>query len=198
MAQSKTGTASRAMIIAEPNSSLEVRESRFNPPGDSVDHLSPHRNQDPGRWTGPAGGSRMKGLTIQKKVHFGRGRKSRKVLREGPVAETPIGRTPRISKLMALALRFDRLISDGEITDQADLARLGQVSRARVTQIMNLLQLAPDIQEEILFLPQTLSGRDPIRKRHIRPLTTILDWRKQRRLWKQLQEKQNIEITCVD
>ena len=134
----------------------------------------------------------MKGLTIQKEVHFGRGQRSRKVLREGPVTdtphETPVGSTPRISKLMALALRFDRLIRDGEITDQAQLARLGQVSRARVTQIMNLLLLAPDIQEEILFLPRTRSGRDPIRERHIRPLTNVLDWRKQRRLWKQLSE----------
>lgn len=136
----------------------------------------------------------MKGLTIQKEVHFGRGQRSRKVLREGPIAdtpqETPVGRTPRISKLMALALRFDRLISEGEITDQAELARLGQVSRARVTQIMNLLLLAPDIQEEILFLPRTLSGRDAIRERHIRQITTALDWRKQRRLWKRLMTDQ--------
>lgn len=139
----------------------------------------------------------MKGLTIQREVHFGRGRRSRKVLREGPVTdtpqETPIGRTPRISKLMALALRFDRLIREGEITDQAELARLGQVSRARVTQIMNLLLLAPDIQEEILFLPRTLAGRDPIRERHVRPLTAVLDWRKQRRLWKRLIDDQNAE-----
>src|SRR3712207_3152134 len=33
------------------------------------------------------------------------------------------------------------------------VARLGHVTRARVTQIMNLLNLAPDIQEAILFLP---------------------------------------------
>ena len=136
----------------------------------------------------------MKGLTIQKEVQFGRGRKSRKVLREGSPSdtpqETPVGRVPRISKLMALALRFDRLISEGEISDQAELAHLGQVSRARVTQIMNLLLLAPDIQEEILFLPRTHHGRDPIRERHVRPITTVLDWRKQRRLWKQILEEQ--------
>ncbi len=142
----------------------------------------------------------MKGLTIQKEVHFGRGQGSRKVLREGPLSgtpqESPVGRTPRISKLMALALRFDRLINEGEITDQAELSRLGRVSRARVTQIMNLLLLAPDIQEEILFLPRTLSGRDPIRERHVRPLTTVLDWRKQRRWWKQLLEEKNVDITC--
>ena len=139
----------------------------------------------------------MKGLTIQRQVHFGRGRKSRKVLHEGPPPEarpTAVGRVPRISRLMALALRFDRLIKDGEITDQAEIARLGHVSRARVTQIMNLLLLAPDIQEEILFLPRTQSGRDPIREIMLRPIAAVLDWRKQRRLWKQLLANRHVDI----
>ena len=35
----------------------------------------------------------------------------------------------------------------------AELARLGRVSRARITQIMDLLMLAPEIQEEVLHLP---------------------------------------------
>ena len=87
---------------------------------------------------------------------------------------------------MALAIRFDRLIKEGEIDDQADLARLGNVSRARVTQVMNLLQLAPEIQEALLFLPRTVKGRDPIRETHIRPIAAELEWRKQRRLWKGL------------
>ncbi len=141
----------------------------------------------------------MKGLTIRCQVHFGRGRRSRKVLREGPPPQTPqptsIGRVPRMSKLMALALRFDRLITDGEITDQAEIVRLGRVSRARVTQIMNLLLLAPDIQEEILFLPRTQSGRDPIREIMVRPIASVLDWRKQRRLWKQLLADKHVELT---
>ena len=131
----------------------------------------------------------MQQLTIQRQIHFRRGRKSRKVMHEGPPPETPevpVGRVPRISKLMALALRFERLINTGKLTDQAELARLGQVSRARVTQIMNLLQLASDIQEAILFLPRTESGRDPIRERMVRPITTVLDWRKQRRMWGEL------------
>jgi len=131
----------------------------------------------------------MKGLTIQRQVHFGRGRNSRKIIHEGPPPETPptpTGRVPRISKLMALALRFDRLIETGEITDQAEIARLGHVSRARVTQIMNLLQLAPDIQEAILFLPRTQHGRDPICEIMVRPIAAILDWRKQRQMWIEL------------
>jgi hypothetical protein len=112
---------------------------------------------------------------------------ARKVIHDGPPQEpslAPEGRIPRISRLMALAIRFDRLIKEGEITDQADLARLGNVTRARVTQIMNLLQLAPEIQEAILFLPRTVKGRDPIREHHLRPIAAEPDWRRQQRRWK--------------
>lgn len=129
----------------------------------------------------------MKGLTIQCQVHFGRGRNSRKVIQEGlPPEVPPTGNVPRISRLMALAIRFDKLIVSGEIEDRAELARLGHVSRARVTQIMNLLHLAPDIQEAILFLPRTEHGRDPIREIMLRPIAAALDWRKQRGMWQQL------------
>jgi len=126
-------------------------------------------------------------ISVKKQFCFTRGQRTRKVIENGPPPEpapTPEGRIPRISRLMALAIRFDRLIKEGEITDQADLARLGNVTRARVTQIMNLLQLAPDIQEAILFLPRTVKGRDPIREHHLRPIAAESDWRKQRRRWK--------------
>jgi hypothetical protein len=142
----------------------------------------------------------MSGLTIERPVHFQRGRRTRKVIQEGPPPEpdaTPEGTVPRISRLMALAIRFDRLIKAGEITDQADLARLGHVTRARVTQIMNLLQLAPDIQEDILFLPRTIRGRDSIREIMIRPITAEPGWRKQRRLWKCLTFDQGVKTAPV-
>lgn len=84
---------------------------------------------------------------------------------------------------MALAIRFQRLIREGAVVDQADLARLGHVSRARVTQIMNLLQLAPDIQEMILFLPLVASGRDPITLRQLLLICSVADWRQQRMEW---------------
>ena len=101
----------------------------------------------------------------------------------------PTGTIPHISRLMALAIRFDRLIKAGEVADQAEIARLSQVSRARVTQIMNLLHLAPDIQKEILFLPRTQHGRDPVREIMVRSIAAVLDWRKQRRMWKELLSK---------
>jgi hypothetical protein len=87
---------------------------------------------------------------------------------------------------MALAIRFDGLLRGGVVTDQAELARLGHVSRARMTQIMNLLHLAPDIPEELLFLPLIERGRDSLLERHLRPIAAVADWRKQRRLWREL------------
>jgi hypothetical protein len=89
---------------------------------------------------------------------------------------------------MALAIRLDQLIRDGLMTDQAELARLGHVTRARLTQIMNLLFLAPDIQEEILFLPTFEHGRNPLTERQLRPIAATLCWRKQRRMWNVLND----------
>ena len=63
---------------------------------------------------------------------------------------------------------------------------------------MNLLSLAPDIQEAIPFLPRTLKGRDPIRERHLRPIAAEPDGRKQRRLWKGLTFDQQIERVAED
>jgi hypothetical protein len=53
----------------------------------------------------------------------------------------------------------------------------------------NLLVLAPDIQEALLFLPQTERGRDPIHLRQLQPLAAILDWGQQRLLWRTLQAR---------
>jgi hypothetical protein len=98
----------------------------------------------------------------------------------------PRGRVPRIARLMALALKFELLLRQGVIANYAELARLGQVTRARITQIMNLRQLAPDLQEVILFLPCTRWGRDPIHLRQLQPLALEPDWRKQRQMWRKL------------
>lgn len=127
-------------------------------------------------------------LTLTKKVHFSMANKGKREIRPGPapVIDTPDGRVPRIARLMALAIKFDRLIAEGAVRDQAHLAELGHVTRARVTQIMNLLYLAPDIQEAILHLPRVRSGKDPITERDLRPIAAEPDWRRQRRLWASL------------
>lgn len=97
--------------------------------------------------------------------------------------ELPVARVPRVARLMALAIRFDQLIRDGVVADQAELARLGHVTRARLTQIMNLLVLAPEIQQQLLFLPSPEKGRSPISERQLRPIAAAPTWAKQRQMW---------------
>jgi hypothetical protein len=85
-----------------------------------------------------------------------------------------------VSRLLALAIRFESLIRQGAVRDYAELARLGNVSRARISQVMALLDLCPAIQEEILFLPRTLLGRDAVTERNLRSVTCEPDWSRQR------------------
>jgi len=126
-------------------------------------------------------------LTVARPFHVRRGGHGRKELRRNAATlSPPPGRVPRVSRLMALAIRFDQLIQDGVVADQAELARLGHVTRARLTQIMNLLTLAPDIQEHLLSLPPIQSGQDQLTERHLRPVASMPDWRKQRRMWNAL------------
>ena len=86
---------------------------------------------------------------------------------------------------MALTIRFDQLLRDGVVADQAELARLGYVSPARLSQVMALLQLAPEIQEAILFLPPTYRGRDPVTERDLRPIAAVAEWGRQRGMWRE-------------
>jgi hypothetical protein len=83
---------------------------------------------------------------------------------------------PRIARLMALAIRFDGLVQKQEIKDYAALARLGSVTRGRMTQIMQLLDLAPDIQEQLLFLAE-IPG---LNERNLRAIVRHIDWSEQR------------------
>src|SRR5262245_42171750 len=136
-----------------------------------------------GRSTGERGMTTP--IKIQTKVRFDRVRKGRKVLMLGAAAQPEVrGRIPRVTRLLALAHRFEKLIADGDVRDYADLARLGHVTRARLSQIMDLLLLAPDIQEEILFLSAVEAGEDPIHERQLRRIVATTDWRKQRRAWR--------------
>src|SRR6266545_3069585 len=138
----------------------------------------------------------MKPLTIECDVHFDRkGRGSRKVLEIGPKPFRPSvpGRVPRVARLMALALRCEGMLRDGVIENYTEIGRLGHVTRARVSQIMNLLNLAPNIQEAILELPRTETGRDPIILAQLQPIASTLDWRKQRQLWRELLRANNMQ-----
>ncbi len=92
----------------------------------------------------------------------------------------PVGRVPRVSRLLALAHRIDGRIRSGEVRDWAEAARLVGVTRARMTQIAKMLLLAPQIQETILNLSNVTRGPDPVTERALRAAAAEVDWRNQK------------------
>jgi hypothetical protein len=110
---------------------------------------------------------------------------SRRPKKTVPAAPAPArqGRFPRITQVLALALQFQEMLDRGEIRGHADLARLGCVSRERISQIMMLNWLAPDIQEAILRLPQTQNGRFHVGETMLRPIARLPLWEDQRAAW---------------
>ena len=131
-------------------------------------------------------------IRMERTVYFQRESSGRKRIRREPQQEVSVedGRIPRVSRLMALAIQFDQMLRNGEFEDQSTIARLTRVTQPRMTQIMNLLHLAPDIQEAILFLPRTIKGDDPIHEKMLRPLTAEMNWRRQREMWERILESQ--------
>jgi hypothetical protein len=87
---------------------------------------------------------------------------------------------------MALAIRLEHLLATGQVKDQAEIARAAGITRARVTQILNLTNLAPDIQQAILDLEPTTDPVPRFREREVRSIAIIANWEKQRVLWKRL------------
>jgi hypothetical protein len=102
------------------------------------------------------------------------------------------GRLPRVTQVMALAIQFQDMIQRGEARDYADLARLGCLTRERMSQIMELVWLAPDIQQEILEFPPSGAARFPISEVAVRRIASPLSWNEQRHAWLTL--KNNLHI----
>jgi len=94
----------------------------------------------------------------------------------------PVGRVPRVTRLLALAHRFEAMIRSGELRNWGEAARLAGVTRARMTQITRLLLLAPKIQENILNLSNVTRGQDPITERALRVVVAHVDWQSQEAL----------------
>lgn len=102
---------------------------------------------------------------------------------ERPECKPPVAVVPRISKLMALAIHFERLLQAGEVSDVKELSRLCHVTQPRISQILALNMLAPEIQEELLFLPEVTAGRPVVQERMLRPVAAEADWGRQRGVW---------------
>lgn len=127
------------------------------------------------------------GMSVQVEVTLPGRQRARKVPKQAePTPATPRPtppRIPRITRLMALAIKFQDMVDRGEVRDYADLARLGYVTRARVTQIMNLLLLSPDIQCAILTEVAINPHRRYTHERMIRAVVRSPLWADQRKAW---------------
>lgn len=126
-------------------------------------------------------------ITVKRNVTFvRRPDKSQAILVSDGHTNTPVppDRVPRISRLMALAIHFDRLVREGNVADLSELARLAHVTQPRMTQIMNLNHLAPDIQDELLHLAAIAMGRERIHERMLRSIAGETSWASQRARWK--------------
>ena len=116
---------------------------------------------------------------IKNKIEFTRAARGRYTAgTKRPAKTPPKPKPPHITKLMALAIRLDHLLGTGVLKDQAEIARTAGITRARVTQILNLTYLAPDIQEEILNLEPTIDPRPRLKEEGIRKIATDPNWNK--------------------
>lgn len=126
---------------------------------------------------------------VEFQVHIRTGHRGRRHLKKGACpkeSECLNENLPRLTRLLALAHRWNGLIEEGVVANHAEIARMMGLSRARITQITDLLYLAPDIQEEILLPP---SGERPeldLPERAMRQITHIPDWNDQHTLWRGL------------
>ena len=104
-----------------------------------------------------------------------------------------VGRLPRVAQVMALAIQFQDMIQREESRDYADLARLACLTRERMSQIMELIWLAPDIQQEILEIPPTTKPRFPVSEVAARRIAAKLDWKDQRDQWRKIKQDNKLD-----
>jgi hypothetical protein len=113
-------------------------------------------------------------------------RRGRRGAAQATTVSEPSSRVPRIARLVALAWHIEEQVRLGTLASYAAAARLGHVSRARLSQIVSLLNLAPDVQEHVLFSQRPARGRPELTLRQLLSVAAALDWHEQRRRWRKL------------
>ena len=118
--------------------------------------------------------------SIRLDIHLASGKCGHRVIRKGkrPKHAKPV-RLPRVTRLMALSIKYEHLIQQGLVSNHDAIADLAGVDRSLVSRILRLRLLSPQIQEWLLNLPETEEGGDPIDWTELRPLTRIISWDKQ-------------------
>ena len=137
--------------------------------------------------------------SITMKIHLSPGRCGHRVLRKGkrPKHAKPV-RLPRVTRMMALSIKYEHLLSKGLVDSHGELAGLAGADRSVISRIIRLRLLAPDIQEWLLNLPEQVPGKDTVGWTEIRPLTRIVLWEEQRRKLKRLLVSKGLSLSWTD
>ena len=122
------------------------------------------------------------GIRVEYEVHFKRDRRARKILRQGPAPEKVPDAVPRIARLLALAWKWECMVQRGEVKDYAEIARQMGLTRVRVTQVIAMTLLAPDLQELVLLTPAAARGHS-IAEHRLRDVAGETRWDLQRLLF---------------
>lgn len=112
-------------------------------------------------------------------------RKERRVLLSvtpPPPKPAPVHRPAKVAQMLALAHHLQRAIDRGDVADRAAVARRLGLTRARVTQLLDLLILAPDLQVAVLAL-EAVDGAEPLAERTLRAVAHAGTWAEQRGAW---------------
>ncbi|MDP1826613.1 MAG: hypothetical protein Q8L48_25305 [Archangium sp.] len=94
----------------------------------------------------------------------------------------PTRRPAHVARMLALAHHLQRAIDEGLVADRAAVARRLGMTRARVTQLLDLLLLAPDLQALVLQL-EAVDGVEPLSEKTVGKVARIRPWGQQRREW---------------
>jgi hypothetical protein len=123
------------------------------------------------------------GFTIEREFHVRRGQHGARRLKDGPRPPPPMpSGVPRAARLLALAYRWRRAVDEGRVEGYAEVARLYGMARARVSQIVALLYLAPDLQRAVL----AANGTPVPEERPLRRIALMPPWADQRAAWARL------------
>lgn len=120
--------------------------------------------------------------TIKLKIHFTPGNRNHRELRKGkqPTHSKSV-RLPRVTRLMALAVKYEELLAKGLVRNHVELAELAHVERSHISTLLRLRLLAPDIQEWLLSLPENERGKNPVSFVELRKIAETASWEEQRR-----------------
>lgn len=125
------------------------------------------------------------GKIIMGALHRVQRRHGRDFVAKPPPVFAPVVRPARVAVMLALAHKIAAAIDAGQLHDQADAARRLDLTRARVTQLLALLALAPDLQERVLFL-ESIDGIEPLTERALRGAIRTWSWEAQRAIYRSL------------